>query len=156
MVNVCPALTTVAVPCGTGSPSSVIGITAPAVRRNLDRITQPSYTLLNLMARYEFNKQLSAQLNGPKRALTAVLNARLIGMIDRLVAAGARDIFLDIDFSTSSRPDSDARDPARCRTDHPHRHAGLIHIHKFVVEQLRIFVLNLAVKYARPGLIAHE
>jgi len=30
---------------------------------------------------------LSTQLNGPKRALTAVLNARLIGMIDRLVAA---------------------------------------------------------------------
>ena len=31
--------------------------------------------------------ELSAQLNGPKRALTAVLNARLIGMLDRLVAA---------------------------------------------------------------------
>ncbi len=31
--------------------------------------------------------ELSAQLNGPRRALTAVLNARLIGMIDRLVTA---------------------------------------------------------------------
>lgn len=31
--------------------------------------------------------ELSAQLNGPKRALTAVLNARLIGMIERLVVA---------------------------------------------------------------------
>ena len=31
--------------------------------------------------------ELSAGLNGPKRALTAVLNARLIGMIDRLVQA---------------------------------------------------------------------
>jgi N-methylhydantoinase A/oxoprolinase/acetone carboxylase beta subunit len=31
--------------------------------------------------------ELSAGLNGPKRALTAVLNARLIGMIDRLVSA---------------------------------------------------------------------
>lgn len=30
-------------------------------------------------------------------------------VIDRLVAAGARDIFLDIDFSTPSRRDSDAR-----------------------------------------------
>jgi N-methylhydantoinase A/oxoprolinase/acetone carboxylase beta subunit len=30
--------------------------------------------------------ELSASLNGPKRALTAVLNARLIGMIDRLVS----------------------------------------------------------------------
>jgi N-methylhydantoinase A/oxoprolinase/acetone carboxylase beta subunit len=29
--------------------------------------------------------ELSAQLNGPRRALTAVLNARLIGMIDRLI-----------------------------------------------------------------------
>jgi N-methylhydantoinase A/oxoprolinase/acetone carboxylase beta subunit len=31
--------------------------------------------------------ELSANLNGPKRALTAVLNARLIGMIDGLVTA---------------------------------------------------------------------
>ncbi len=30
---------------------------------------------------------LSAGLNGPRRALTAVLNARLIGMIDRLISA---------------------------------------------------------------------
>ena len=29
--------------------------------------------------------QLSAKLNGPKRALTALLNARLIGLIDRLI-----------------------------------------------------------------------
>ena len=35
---------------------------------------------------------LSAQLNGPKRALTAVLNARLIGMIDRLVSACERHL----------------------------------------------------------------
>jgi N-methylhydantoinase A/oxoprolinase/acetone carboxylase beta subunit len=31
--------------------------------------------------------ELSAGLNGPRRALTAVLNARLIGMIDHLIAA---------------------------------------------------------------------
>ncbi|MBJ2153763.1 hydantoinase/oxoprolinase N-terminal domain-containing protein [Paracoccus sp. IB05] len=36
--------------------------------------------------------ELSARLNGPKRALTAVLNARLIGMIDRLVAACERHL----------------------------------------------------------------
>ncbi len=36
--------------------------------------------------------ELSAQLNGPKRALTAVLNARLIGMIDRLVKACERHL----------------------------------------------------------------
>ncbi|SPH23691.1 Acetophenone carboxylase gamma subunit [Defluviimonas aquaemixtae] len=33
------------------------------------------------------SNELSAGLNGPRRALTAVLNARLIGMIDRLIAA---------------------------------------------------------------------
>jgi N-methylhydantoinase A/oxoprolinase/acetone carboxylase beta subunit len=31
--------------------------------------------------------ELSAKLNGPKRAMTAVLNARLIGMIDHLISA---------------------------------------------------------------------
>lgn len=31
--------------------------------------------------------ELSAGLNGPRRALTAVLNARLVGMIDRLITA---------------------------------------------------------------------
>ena len=31
--------------------------------------------------------ELSAKLNGPKRAMTAVLNARLIGMIDHLITA---------------------------------------------------------------------
>jgi len=31
--------------------------------------------------------ELSAKLNGPKRAMTAVLNARLIGMIEHLIAA---------------------------------------------------------------------
>jgi N-methylhydantoinase A/oxoprolinase/acetone carboxylase beta subunit len=36
--------------------------------------------------------ELSANLNGPKRALTAVLNARLIGLIDRLVAACERHL----------------------------------------------------------------
>jgi N-methylhydantoinase A/oxoprolinase/acetone carboxylase beta subunit len=38
---------------------------------------------------------LSAKLNGPKRAVTAVLNARLIGMIDRLIGR-AQQILLDI------------------------------------------------------------
>ena len=36
--------------------------------------------------------ELSANLNGPKRALTAVLNARLIGMIERLVTASERHL----------------------------------------------------------------
>jgi N-methylhydantoinase A/oxoprolinase/acetone carboxylase beta subunit len=39
--------------------------------------------------------QLSAKLNGPKRALTAVLNARLIGMIDGLIGR-AQDVLADI------------------------------------------------------------
>jgi N-methylhydantoinase A/oxoprolinase/acetone carboxylase beta subunit len=45
--------------------------------------------------------ELSAQLNGPKRALTAVLNARLIGMIDRLVRPPASGIWRR---SASTRP----------------------------------------------------
>ena len=36
--------------------------------------------------------QLSARLNGPKRALTAVLNARLIGMIDGLINRAAETL----------------------------------------------------------------
>lgn len=39
--------------------------------------------------------QLSAKLNGPKRAMTAVLNARLIGMIDRLIGR-AEDTLIDL------------------------------------------------------------
>ncbi|SPF77126.1 Acetophenone carboxylase gamma subunit [Aliiroseovarius pelagivivens] len=39
--------------------------------------------------------QLSSKLNGPKRAVTAVLNARLIGMIDRLIGR-AQDALRDI------------------------------------------------------------
>lgn len=39
--------------------------------------------------------QLSAKLNGPKRAMTAVLNARLIGMIDRLIGR-AEDTLRDL------------------------------------------------------------
>lgn len=38
---------------------------------------------------------LSARLNGPKRAVTAVLNARLIGMIDRLIGR-AQDVLTDL------------------------------------------------------------
>ena len=39
--------------------------------------------------------QLSARLNGPKRALTALLNARLIGMIERLIGR-AEDTLKDL------------------------------------------------------------
>ena len=39
--------------------------------------------------------ELSAKLNGPKRAVTAVLNARLIGMIDRLIGR-AQDTLADL------------------------------------------------------------
>jgi N-methylhydantoinase A/oxoprolinase/acetone carboxylase beta subunit len=39
--------------------------------------------------------QLSAKLNGPKRAVTAVLNARLIGMIDRLIGR-AQETLVDL------------------------------------------------------------
>ncbi|XDA98091.1 hydantoinase/oxoprolinase family protein [Sulfitobacter sp. LCG007] len=39
--------------------------------------------------------QLSARLNGPKRAMTAVLNARLLGLIDRLIGR-AEDVLREI------------------------------------------------------------
>ena len=39
--------------------------------------------------------ELSARLNGPKRAVTAVLNARLIGMIDRLIGR-AQDVLREL------------------------------------------------------------
>lgn len=42
--------------------------------------------------------QLSAKLNGPKRAMTAVLNARLIGMIDRLIGR-AEDTLAELGIS---------------------------------------------------------
>lgn len=54
-----------------------------AVREAIRRLTGRPVTC---------SHELSAQLNGPKRALTAVLNARLIGMIDRLVAACERHL----------------------------------------------------------------
>jgi N-methylhydantoinase A/oxoprolinase/acetone carboxylase beta subunit len=79
--------------------------------------------------------ELSAQLNGPKRALTAVLNARLIGMIDRLVAAcerhlaaigidraadgGARRRGADLGRDGARTPDRD--DPVRPRRQHRRR-----------------------------------
>jgi len=49
-----------------------------AAREAIRRITGRAVTC---------SHELSANLNGPKRALTAVLNARLIGMIDQLVTA---------------------------------------------------------------------
>ena len=39
--------------------------------------------------------QLSARLNGPRRAVTAVLNARLVGMIDRLIGR-AQDVLTEM------------------------------------------------------------
>lgn len=54
-----------------------------AARDLIRRITQRPVTC---------SHELSARLNGPKRALTAVLNARLIGMIDGLVAACERHL----------------------------------------------------------------
>lgn len=42
--------------------------------------------------------ELSAKLNGPKRAVTAVLNARLIGMIDRLIGR-AQDTLTDLSIT---------------------------------------------------------
>ena len=77
--------------------------------------------------------QLSAKLNGPKRALTAVLNARLIGMIDQLINRAA-DTLAHIGIEApmmvvrgdgalmsaqQARSLADRDDPQRaCRLDH--------------------------------------
>lgn len=63
-------------------------VAASFATRNPAHETAARATLRRLTGRpVTCSHELSARLNGPKRALTALLNARLIGMIDRLVAA---------------------------------------------------------------------
>ena len=54
--------------------------------RNLDHEKRPANLVREHTSRsVRAPHQLSAKLNGPKRALTAVSNASLIGMIDRFI-----------------------------------------------------------------------
>ncbi len=71
--------------------SKVEGVSAYAVCsqfavRNPEHELQAAEIIRELTGRpVSLSYQLSAKLNGPKRALTAILNARLIGLIDLLI-----------------------------------------------------------------------
>ena len=63
-----------------------LAIAAKFAPRNPEHETQAQEIALTHGLPCSLSHQLSAKLNGPKRAITAVLNARLISMIDRLIA----------------------------------------------------------------------
>lgn len=63
-----------------------LAIAAKFAPRNPEHETQAQAVALEFGLPCSLSHQLSAKLNGPKRAITAVLNARLISMIDRLIA----------------------------------------------------------------------
>ena len=73
VAEVAPHVTGFAVAASFGSRNPAHELAA----RDLIRLTGRPVTCAH---------ELSARLNGPKRALTAVLNARLIGLIERLIA----------------------------------------------------------------------
>lgn len=65
---------------------SAFAVASQFATRNPSHETQAAELIRSItQAPVSASHQLSAKLNGPKRALTAVLNARLIGMIDRLI-----------------------------------------------------------------------
>jgi hypothetical protein len=74
---------------------------------------------------------LSAKLNGPKRALTALLNARLIGMIDRLIGR-AQDALVQLGIHAplmvvrgDGASDVGSRCPGPADRNNPQRTRGL-------------------------------
>ncbi len=71
----------------TVSDVSAFAVAAQFATRNPEHELQAAELLRSITGRpVTCSHQLSARLNGPKRALTAVLNARLIGMIDQLIS----------------------------------------------------------------------
>ena len=70
-----------------GASVSGFAVAAKFATRNTAHEKRISQVLKDQTAKpVSSSHQLSARLNGPKRALTALLNARLIGMIDRLIS----------------------------------------------------------------------
>ncbi|MEP2029381.1 MAG: hydantoinase/oxoprolinase family protein [Paracoccaceae bacterium] len=68
------------------SDVSGFAVAAQFATRNPAHELRAAQIIADVMGRpVSSSHQLSAKLNGPKRAMTAVLNARLIGMIDRLI-----------------------------------------------------------------------
>ncbi|MDG1430235.1 MAG: hydantoinase/oxoprolinase family protein [Paracoccaceae bacterium] len=72
---------------GAGASVSGYGVASVFATRNPAHELEVARIIAEVTGRpVSLSHQLSAKLNGPKRALTAVLNARLIGMIDRLIS----------------------------------------------------------------------
>jgi N-methylhydantoinase A/oxoprolinase/acetone carboxylase beta subunit len=78
---------------GEGSTVSGFAVAAQFATRNPEHELAAAALISEKLGRpVSMSHQLSAKLNGPKRALTAVLNARLIGMIDRLIAQATTEL----------------------------------------------------------------
>lgn len=70
-----------------GAAVSGYGVAGMFATRNPEHEVEAARIIAEVTGKpVSLSHQLSAKLNGPKRALTAVLNARLIGMIDRLIS----------------------------------------------------------------------
>lgn len=70
-----------------GATVSGFGVAGMFATRNPEHEVEVARIIAEVTGKpVSMSHQLSAKLNGPKRALTAVLNARLIGMIDRLIS----------------------------------------------------------------------
>lgn len=69
-----------------GAQVSAFAVASQFATRNPAHEVQATAIIERITGRpVSASHQLSAKLNGPKRAMTALLNARLVGMIDRLI-----------------------------------------------------------------------
>jgi N-methylhydantoinase A/oxoprolinase/acetone carboxylase beta subunit len=76
-----------------GASVSAFAIASHFATRNSAHEQAAALLVQNLTARpVSASHHLSSKLNGPKRALTAVLNARLIGLTHRLIARSASEL----------------------------------------------------------------
>ncbi|MEM1351147.1 MAG: hydantoinase/oxoprolinase family protein [Pseudomonadota bacterium] len=79
-----------------GADVSAFAVAAQFATRNPEHELRVAQIVTEMSGRsVSASHQLSAKLNGPKRALTAVLNARLIGMIGQLITR-AEAMFEDL------------------------------------------------------------
>lgn len=72
---------------GDGATVTAFAVASQFATRNPEHELAAQAMIVEMTGKsVSMSHELSAKLNGPKRALTAVLNARLMGMIDRLIA----------------------------------------------------------------------
>lgn len=82
-----------------GPTVSAFAVASQFATRNPAHETQVADMVAAISGRpVSASHQLSAKLNGPKRAMTALLNARLVGMIDRLIGR-AEDKLRDLEIT---------------------------------------------------------